>query len=58
VAAASAETEVDTDNLTVETEAAVEVVEHSNVRNASVLNAECLRKRLMRRTKSSQAEKM
>jgi len=45
------------DNLTAETEAAVEVVEHSNAMNASVPNAKSsLRMRLMRRTMTSWAE--
>lgn len=53
----NAETEAVTDNPTVGTEAAVEVVEHSNARSVSVLKEECLKKRQMRRTKISPEEK-
>lgn len=57
MAAVNVETEVDMDNLTAETEAAVEVVEHSNAMNVSVPNAKSsLRMRLMRRTMTSWAE--
>jgi hypothetical protein len=57
VVVVNAETEAVTDNPTVGTEAAVEVVEHSNARSVSVLKEECLKKRQMRRTKISPEEK-